>query len=64
MRNAGNLGHAAFVPEDACFIYGWKDLGGKVWAAEGGHALSLANLHGEYATVTSGAEILANVPAA
>jgi nicotinamidase-related amidase len=64
VRNAGNLGHVAFVPEDACFTYGWQDLRGRVWAAEDVHALSLANLHGEYATVTSSAEILANVPAA
>lgn len=63
VRNAGNLGHAVVVPEDACFTYGWKDLRGKVWAAEDVHALSLANLDGEYATVTSSAETLANVPA-
>jgi nicotinamidase-related amidase len=63
VRNAGNLGHTVFVPEDACFTYGWKDLRGKIWVAEDVHALSLANLHGEYATVTSSAEILANVPA-
>jgi nicotinamidase-related amidase len=63
VRNAGNLGHVVFVPEDACFTYGWKDLRGKIWAAEDVHALSLANLHGEYATVTSSAEILASVPA-
>jgi nicotinamidase-related amidase len=63
VRNAGNLGHTVFVPEDACFTYGWKDLRGKLWAAEDVHALSLANLQGEYATVTSSAEILASVPA-
>jgi nicotinamidase-related amidase len=63
VRNAGNLGYSVFVPEDACFTYGWKDLRGKLWAAEDVHALSLANLQGEYATVTSSAEILASVPA-
>ncbi len=62
VRNAGNLGHAVFVPEDACFTYGRQDLRGKLWAAEDVHALSLANLHGEYAMVTSSTEILANVP--
>ena len=62
VRNAGNLGHVVLVPEDACFTYGWKDLRGRVWPAEDVHALSLANLHGEYATVTSSAEILASVP--
>jgi nicotinamidase-related amidase len=63
VRNAGNLGHTVFVPEDACFTYGWKDLRGKLWVAEDVHALSLANLDGEYATITSSTEILANVPA-
>lgn len=64
VRNAGNLGYSVFIPEDACFTYGRLDLRGKQWAAEDVHALSLANLHGEYATVTSSAEILANVPTA
>ena len=63
VRNAGNLGHAVFVPEDACFTYARMDLRGTVWPAEDVHALSLANLHGEYATVTTSAEILAAVPA-
>jgi nicotinamidase-related amidase len=62
VRNAGNLGHKVFVPEDACFTYAKRDLRGKVWAAEDVHALSLANLHSEYATVTSSCEILAGVP--
>ena len=62
VRNAGNLGHRVFVPEDACFTYGWRDLRGKIWAAEDVHALSLANLHGEYASITSSAEILAGLP--
>lgn len=63
VRNAGNLGHRVFVPEDACFTYGWRDLRGRIWAADDVHALSLANLSGEYATITSSAEIMAAVPA-
>jgi len=63
VRNAGNLGHRVFVPEDACFTFAVQDLRGKVWSAEDVHALSLANLSGEYATITSSAEILAAVPA-
>jgi nicotinamidase-related amidase len=63
VRNAGNLGHRVFVPEDACFTFAVKDLRGKVWSAEDVHALSLANLNGEYATIVSSAEILAAVPA-
>jgi nicotinamidase-related amidase len=62
VRNAGNLGYAALVPEDCCFTFARRDLRGKVWPAEDVHALSLANLHGEYATVTNSAEILAALP--
>lgn len=61
VRHAGNLGHRVLVPEDACFTYGKRDLRGKMWTAEDVHALSLANLHGEYATITSSAEILARL---
>jgi nicotinamidase-related amidase len=63
VRNAGNLGHRVFVPEDACFTFAVKDLRGRVWPAEDVHALSLANLSGEYATIASSTEILAAVPA-
>jgi nicotinamidase-related amidase len=62
VRNAGNLGHRVFVPEDACFTFAVQDLRGKVWAAEDVHALSLANLNGEYATIASSKDILAAVP--
>lgn len=58
VRNAGNLGYTVLVPEDCCFTFAKRDLRGKVWPAEDVHALSLANLHGEYATVTNSAEIL------
>ena len=61
VRNAGNLGYSVFVPEDACFTYGRLDLRGNRWNAEDVHALSLANLHGEYATITSSSEILAGL---
>lgn len=62
VRNAGNLGHAVLLPEDCCFTFAKRDLRGRVWPAEDVHALSLANLHGEYATVTSSAEILKALP--
>lgn len=62
VRNAGNLGHAVLVPEDCCFTFARRDLRGRVWAAEDVHALSLANLDGEYATITNSAEILAALP--
>jgi nicotinamidase-related amidase len=62
VRNAGNLGYAVLLPEDCCFTFAKRDLRGKIWPAEDVHALSLANLHGEYATVTSSAKILEALP--
>lgn len=58
VRNAGNLGHQVYVPEDACFTFARLDLRNKLWPAEEVHALSLANMDGEYATVTSAGSIL------
>jgi nicotinamidase-related amidase len=58
VRNAGNLGYAVLVPEDCCFTFAKRDLRGKLWPAEDVHALSLANLNGEYATITSSSAIL------
>lgn len=56
-RHAGNLGYQTFVVSDACWTVDKVDLRGRRWPAEDVHALSLANLHGEYATVvdTAGA---------
>lgn len=62
VRNAGNLGYRVLLLEDCCFTFAKRDLRGKVWPAEDVHALSLANLDGEYATVTNSAEILAALP--
>jgi nicotinamidase-related amidase len=62
VRNAGNLGWTVYVPEDACFTFARRDLRGKLWPAEDVHALSLANMHGEYATVTDSATVLAALP--
>jgi nicotinamidase-related amidase len=57
-RTAGNLGFDTWVAEDACFTFDKADYFGKLWAAEDVHAMSLGNLHGEYATVVSTAQIL------
>ncbi|MCP8940538.1 cysteine hydrolase [Alsobacter sp. SYSU M60028] len=51
VRHAGCLGFRVFVPEDACWAAARVDRAGRQWSAEEVHALSLANLHGEYATV-------------
>lgn len=59
VRMAGNLGFDAFLVEDACFTFGRKDWSGQFRTAAEVHAMSLANLDGEYCTVTSTAEVLA-----
>ena len=58
VRMAGNLGFDVRLPADATASVGVTDLSGRYWPAEDVHALSLAHLHGEYATVTSTAEVL------
>ncbi|BFT61647.1 cysteine hydrolase family protein [Pseudomonas moorei] len=57
-RTAGNLGFDAWVVEDACFTFDKPDFFGKARSAEDVHGMSLGNLHGEYATVVSTAQIL------
>jgi nicotinamidase-related amidase len=63
VRMAGNLGFETFVVEDACFTFGRKDWAGTPRTAAEVHAMSLANLEGEYATVVGAAEVLAAVGA-
>lgn len=58
VRMAGNLGFDVLLAEDACFTYARRDLSGRIWSAEDVHALSLANLDGEYCRVTRTADIL------
>lgn len=55
-RSAGNLGFNAYVVSDACFAFAQQDYNGCARSAEDVHAMSLANLHGEYATVLSYSE--------
>ncbi|QZP35619.1 cysteine hydrolase family protein [Pseudomonas sp. DR48] len=57
-RAAGNLGFDAWVAEDACFTFDKADYFGQLRSAEDVHAMSLGNLHGEYATVVSSTQIL------
>ena len=52
-RHAGNLGYQVFVVADACWAVDKMDLRGKRWPAEDVHALSLAHLEGEYASIVS-----------
>jgi len=50
-RSAGNLGFVTWVASDATFTFAKPDFDGRPRTAEEVHAMSLANLHGEYATV-------------
>jgi nicotinamidase-related amidase len=58
-RRAGNLGFDAIVVADATATFGKTDYNGNPHPAEDVHALSLANLSGEYARIMSTAEVLA-----
>jgi nicotinamidase-related amidase len=58
VRSAGNLGFAVTVAADACFTFARPDHKGVPRSADEVHAMSLANLEGEYATIASAAETL------
>jgi nicotinamidase-related amidase len=62
-RHAGCLGFDTYVVEDACFTFAKKDWRGRLWSADEVHALSLANLNGEYASILTTHEALAFAPA-
>ena len=59
-RMAGNLGYETYVVSDATATFDKKDFDGRLRTAQEVHAMSLANLHGEYATVLSATELLAS----
>lgn len=59
VRTAGNLGFRTYLVADACFTFGRRDFHGRLRSADEVHALSLANLHGEYCTVLDTAAVLA-----
>jgi nicotinamidase-related amidase len=50
-RTAGNLGFSTVVVADGCFAFEKRDFNGTLRSAEDVHAMSLANLHDEYAQV-------------
>ncbi len=57
-RSAGNLGFSATVASDAAFTFDLCDMNGRIWPAEDVHALSLANIAMDYASVRTTQEIL------
>lgn len=58
-RTGGNLGYKVFVVEDACFTFAKTDYFGTPRSANDVHAMSLANLQGEYATIV-GSSVFVN----
>lgn len=59
VRMAGNLGFDTWLVEDATFTFGRKDWRGEWRTAEEVHAMSLANLDGEYCRVARARQVLA-----
>ena len=58
VRMAGNLGFRTLLVEDATFTFGRADWDGVFRSAAEVHAMSLANMDGEYCTVVRTDEIL------
>jgi nicotinamidase-related amidase len=58
VRMSGNLGFQTYLIEDACFTFARLDYEGRLWNAQVVHAMSLANLNGEYCTVVKSADLL------
>jgi len=61
VRMAGNLGFDTFLVEDAAFTFGRADWDGRLRSAAEVHAMSLANLDGEYCTVVRTEQVLRNL---
>ncbi len=57
-RSAGNLGFKTFVVSDGTFTFDKKDFSGTLRTAEEVHAMSLANLDGEYAAIVATEDLL------
>ena len=58
VRTAGNLGFDTYLVEDACFTFARHDHAGWLRSAEEVHAMSLANMNGEYCTVVTSTTVL------
>jgi nicotinamidase-related amidase len=50
-RSAGNLGFKTVIAADGGWVFDKVDFDGGLRSAQDMHAMSLANLHGEYGTV-------------
>jgi nicotinamidase-related amidase len=58
VRMAGNLGFDTYLVEDAVFTFGRNDWNGVARTASEVHAMSLANLDGEYCSVITTQSVL------
>lgn len=61
-RMAANLGFTAWVVSDATATFDRKGPDGVAYSAEQIHAISLSDLHGEFATVVDTQTVIAAVP--
>jgi len=59
VRHAAMLGFRVTLAEDACFTFARRDWNGVLRSAEEVHAMSLANLDGEYCRVANTDKVLA-----
>jgi nicotinamidase-related amidase len=60
-RTAGNLSFDTIVVSDATFAFAMTDYAGRMRSADEVHAMSLANLSGEYAMIMDTREVLADL---
>lgn len=58
VRMAGNLGFETYLVADGCFTFGRADWNGTPRSADEVHAMSLANMDGEYCIVTTTGTLL------
>jgi nicotinamidase-related amidase len=61
VRMAGNLGFDTYLVADACFTFAKADFHGRLRSADEVHAMSLANLDGEYCTVVDTDAVIAQL---
>src|ERR1700736_1290798 len=58
VRMAGNLGFNTYLVEDATFTFARHDYRGVLRSAEDVHAMSLANMDGEYCRIVTTDEVV------
>jgi nicotinamidase-related amidase len=61
-RMAGNLGFSPILVEDACATFDRTGPDGTTWPAATIHAVTLANLHDEFATIATTSEVITELP--